>query len=358
MSIYSSDYKPLPTDWRPPAWFPPYKSLKPVDADTTENIKKIAKERIDNPINDRIAVKLSAKDSFDAGAFAKKVDVTAMGVGAVSAVFFAFFYGAPKLLETIISNPIIGWTSYLASSLGVFGVTAGSVWLLGRRFLQQKMEIETRNQKELKDLKQQKKKYTPSDIAIMLNEARKNPLFEQVFASVAAKAPLNITAVSENPYQASHAACCPHYFKNRLALHEIKIADNAKFKKAFSGLLFEFVNVYQMEQFIAISDAAEQGKLSKEEFAMALEYVESNTCSLVQDILAYGVENLNWHPAVNMFRWHYEYGVKATQEGVHPFTLDWKNSNEILDGFEKAHADSYREHWERNYRQAYEKAII
>lgn len=293
--FFSKDYKPLPADWRPPSWISPELKLNSSDPSSLQKVASIFSKKFANsntPLWCTVATGAIASLSYPWG-------------------FSQFLYG-----NTIgMIGGVVGC-----------GILTATVHFIANGIWNQSRDLSDR------------------DLNFVLEEARKNPLFEKIYASVVARAPVTLTATSVYS-DISDASCSFHYENDHLVSHEILIYKKSSLKTALASLIFEFVNAYQWQRFKQVDDACEQGKLSQEEYAIATEYVEFNTGILANDILSYGVKNLSWPSSVNEYWLLNPIIWLAKKRGVHPFTLEWTLTNFIPIGGRESHTDSYRNDW-------------
>jgi hypothetical protein len=189
----------------------------------------------------------------------------------------------------------------------------------------------------------------------LLNEARKNPLFQQILKLARSKGKIEVVITDKSKFIGSHLADSPAFCekidqgKGTPLLHKIVIKHDVSPKMAFSLLVFELINVSQMERFDALDLKVREGELDRENFTILKEYVEFTTTTLAHEILNYGVTHLNWHKDLDAWSIPFQQVMNRAQEKkVDPFVIEWQRVNQKLskDPISQTHADSYRFQWD------------
>lgn len=297
-SIKSSPHQPLPKDWKPPEWITVPK-LKPIDPKITAKIKeasngKIFDPSLEPPLKERISPIKAACCSILGGCL------------------------AASLLNYIFDTHN-NFSNFILSL---------SIAFCTRRY------IDSINNQILDPF---------------LAEARKNPLFEQVYQSATANGPINLNVVFKHPNPDS-AHLNDAYATYGPEVGILIWANAKKPSKVFLAIIFEFVNAFQKANVNTIDDMEKKGLLDKEQYVIAMEYAESLSVRICSQILEYGVQNLNWHLDLDLFSKNYIKSIEeeASKEGKHPFVLEWELANLKDANCKISHADLLRGFWELN----------
>lgn len=346
MQTFSPDYQPLPSDWRPPDWLPPEPKLQLMDEAVTKRISAAAQGKIFNPPDrlpttwERVTKPLKAITPALVGGLA------ALGVFSIPVILSLYKNGWKPT-----QDPFGGgfWPVYIASAVG----------LLVFKTLKQKIEEVLHQPKPLPPL-------TKKDIEFLLQEARKNPLFEQMWEVVSARCPIEIEIVDKSKFPSeavfanySSSTDDTYFVKEKkivkltrvITKHTINIQEDIPLKKAFSALVFELGNAFQTDRFAFPPNWAHAGLINRNEYAILTEYVESATDSLAYQVLSYGIQHLNWHKDLDLWGSHLvDIGNKT---GVHPFVVAWLNDNLRPSPQAMSHAEFYRKQWDEKYSKAY-----
>lgn len=309
---FSQEYKPISPDWTPPTWLSSEPTLKPIDNEVTERIKAASQGKFFSPAR-----------SLRAQVFRK----------------ISSWIGGEKgtNLSLLVQSLTIGGVA-----IGVLGRTCGigglfaSLGILGVSMVCD----------GLKD----------SDLYKLLEEAHKNPLFEQVWSEVTAKRSISLHTVDRKEFMCgdkeseSNAHCHSIHDQTDICIHHRLIfKNNIDLNSAFSALIFETVNAWQKDRFEEVVRATERDELDREGYAMLTEYVEEATCRITTQIIEYGVQHLNWDSTLNTYGGWQGLREKTIAMGHHPFALFWMNANLIPSMYGISHAGCYRVDWDKWY---------
>jgi hypothetical protein len=176
------------------------------------------------------------------------------------------------------------------------------------------------------------------DMQRLLKKALQNPLFAELWQKTQSARPIKPS------FQPIKKFLRPGLTKDQVSLalfhwwlNTISIYEGVSEGRALQWLIFESANAYQWSRCKAIDIKFGQGYLEREEFVRLIEYVESHTADLCQQIRDFGHEQLGWKESSeyrqlsskNWELWWEHVNVRS-----HPNTPD-------------AHADQYRAHWDR-----------
>ncbi len=335
----SADYQPLPPNWHPPDWLLPTPTLPNLSND---RVNETALRKIFNP---------PTRSDFWTNMFYENknqigytLSVLSVG-GGLALLSLASTFIFTLLIDRSIDmqnerNQDLTFKDILTPSLLVAGIgTVNIVNKLANRILAQPLPDVTKDESQL-----------------LLDEANKNPLFEHMAKEVYSRnAGCSIETIPRHifkPFGPDNFARCfvvanimitknseelgniDHIVKVPIAKQQIEILSDISLKRFFSGIVFEMANLYQMERFFNFIALAKLKNIGRNEYALIKEYIEFQTCQLVDQVMEYGISHLNWSPDLNLWK-----GVsKKIFDNNH-----WKDCNYIYG--EHSHADAYRKLW-------------
>jgi len=298
---YSAEYTPLLPDWRPPDWIPEAPQLKPVDSAITERLTKATKGKLFSP-PDRLPTSLrhTVKPVDNAFSIASRAIST---LEKAKKAFHRIF----KISREWAAN-------------GIF-----------RRTRSSDIPLPTVTEEEIK---------------FILQEARKNPLLEQLWNTISTKqGNIQLYFVDKTHFQNEHIFARCSFKQSNVSQGTCTISDpqiwimkDIPLKMIFSGLIFEIVNLFQAERFAVVWQHAGLGQVDRNQLALLIEYVEAETSNLAHQIFDYGVQHLNWHPNLNLWK---------QGHSTFNFAAHWERCNRKASPTALSHADTYRYQWDR-----------
>lgn len=174
---------------------------------------------------------------------------------------------------------------------------------------------------------------TPPSLEVILNcMLQHSPLFAKALEIANRHKALGIIEVIQDPASKMPPAYCD------FDKHEICIASHLDVNYKTSALIWETLNVLQETRFLELKKLAQAGSLSREEFAVLMEYCEADTAI--------------WHDRIRG-------GKNNPFPHLNDFTEHWKKMNKplLLGGGSKEmiHTDFFRQQWDRLYGFTYLK---
>lgn len=341
-TIYSSDYVPLPPDWHPPAWIPEAPKLAPIDTAVTRRITESSKriflppDRL-SPVFHPIATPLIKAASILTGCYCS----------ALTAIGPTILLNALKVPTPFLSS-LAAWQRCLY--IGITVLAGRPTFKASKSWLENKLQKEWETSTHFKNLFKPSPlpPVTEEEIKFLLAEARKNPLFEQAWKIISLKqGTIELCFDDQTQFQGEHifARCTfkPSYQISQgtctISDPKILIMDNIPLKKIFSGLIFEVANLFQAERFSVVWHNADLGRIDKNQSALLIEYIEKETVNLANQILGYGIQYMNWHPDLNL--WKCDADID--------FASHWEDCNKKSSASALSHADTYRHQWDQRY---------
>lgn len=329
MASLSPDYLPIPTDWRPPEWLPPEKELKPVDQAVTQRVSAEAQDRVFLQVPHQRVHRLQRKANLISAACGLTCIAGAVCAWGISRYIF-------KCLGKDTDESFFGMCIYGSMLMLAFQKIKALAAKLFPSF-QNPVKIES------------------EDIPYMLAEARKNPLFEQIWQEATARGPIDIRLVdptqfdkklrsnSDALFSATPQARCVFSKEGKileinitkLAHQVIEIKKDTPLKAAFSDFIFETCNAYNAERFSCVNILTELGQIDRMSYSILAEYIEKHTGRLAYHTLIYGIKHLHWPKDV--YAWEYDQRL--------PFSSLWLLANYRSDPQIPSHAESYRNVW-------------
>lgn len=314
-NYYSVNYKPLPSDWAPPAWIAEGSDLLAPFREIAEKTKISTNGKIYNPCASHPVIKFMRSNILKCSA----------GIGGLIGI------ASELLMAPVLANNVI-YTAGTAVALAA--ASTAILNEIGKRVFRKKKKLDEKM------------------LQSMLQEARKNPLFEKVYVEITQQVPIKITPYAEDFREGGAAGANLRMTPSGL---EIALMENTDPKDAFYFIIFELMNACQGERYYKLHTKAEQGELSREEFTLLTEYTETSTITLASEIVKYGIRNLNWHPKLNGHSSNTAKHSEDIKNGVNPFAYEWEIANYIPSKCTISHADHYRQQWDLAYKEAYLK---
>lgn len=307
MVSFSPEYQGMPVGWTPPESLPPFKKIPP----------DIIKE---------------AHNSVKTRAFLPESKAY-QGLGQRATVLSSSLGGVVALTISQMINPGLN-----IGNIGLLGIGVLLGCKIARPFLNSKLQ----------QFHQESLVLTKNDMDVMLGEALNNPIFSFIYRKVNEQVPLKLFLKSSSSHPQSHSFSHYKYLfkENRLVDHSIGINDKLSPEQAFEAFIFEFVNAYQIDRVEAISLAAKEGKIGKEDYAICCELIELHTQILTDEILSHGKRYLNWQIKEDPTGIKSIY-IESVKRQVPMLDIAWMIENALLPGCTTSHADIYRLQWER-----------
>jgi len=305
----SLEYRGLPKDWNPPDWLPPGKMIFMLPSNA-ERVEKEAKRKLYVPSESVCA-----------------------------------YRNLPQRVKPLYS--FIGGVGGLALSQVVNrGLEAVNIGLLGIGILFG-YTASVALASQLPKIHKRSLTITQSDLEEMLEEALKNPLFNVMYRKASESCPLQLKIETGEPLSVNHSFSRYQYRKqnNQVVNLEIVISEKLEPEAAFEALVYECANAYQLDRFDALHEAAKEGRIGQEDYAICFELIELHTQLLSETVLSYGIEHLNWQ--VEEPKLIEEFAKQAMKHEVGILDVKWMIENCILPGDSFCHADHYRKAWEQ-----------
>lgn len=337
---YSNEYTPLPPDWSPPDWIPKAPKLEPIDNTITLRLTEAAKGKIFSP-PDRLS------PTFH------KI-VTPMITAASTLTGFCSAVAAivgPIILLNAIKIPVKSFSSFPAWQRYMYAgyalLAGGQTFKMSKNWAKSKMYKDWKNNPVIKKIfgTTPLPIVTEEEIKFLFAEARKNPLFEQMWNIVSTKQGMIQLCLLDKmhfPSEQRFAWCnfqtTHHPSTDTISISEpiISIMNDKSLQMIFSGLIFELANLFQAERFAVVRQNISQKVVDRNELALLFEYIENETINLTKQVLSYGIQHLNWHPELDLWK--------------HPttdFASHWALCNKKSSPSDTSHADGYRHQWDQ-----------
>ncbi|HEV8052254.1 MAG TPA: hypothetical protein VGP47_07155 [Parachlamydiaceae bacterium] len=298
MTKFSPEYQGLPVGWVPPACLP---------SETKFTIPDDVKKTVQSVVKDKLYIPESTVDKN----LSQRATVLSSGVGGVVA-----------LAISQMINPGFG-----IGNIGLLGIGMLLGCKVGHSFFNYEV-------------------LTTVDIEAMIGEALTNPLFSFIHQKVNEEVPLGILLENGGSHSSNHSFA--HYsflmHEKKLVEHAIVICNKLSPEAAFTALLYEYANAYQRERMDALFQAAKEGNLGKEDFAISIELIELHTQLLTEQIVYYGKRYLNWQikdPGMMQ-----KLSEESIKRNVSMLDIQWWLGNYKESDSEISHADNYRLQWE------------